>query len=191
MSKLSCSIPIALALACSGPKTPDPQPTEAASVAPSTEAAAPEASGMGLSPRFRERAVSALQFIGETLGRGATHNNEAEFESDLAEARAMVNAARESVVTDSDRRAALLLTFLVSKDKERYQAVLLSSVHGASYDTVQGTIQQLYGERRAVELRVAGADRGRRSWAAAALPRKRAGGSRARPQEVRSRISGG
>jgi hypothetical protein len=93
--------------------------------------------------------------MGETLRRGATAGNQSQFESDLTEAREMVKAARDSASTPADSRVSLLLTLLLSKDKERYETMLLSRTGGVSYETVQDTIQQLYAEREvcAAELR--------------------------------------
>jgi hypothetical protein len=154
-SRVWCCIFTVSALACSGSKAPEPQPSVSPSAAPVDEARADESTAAGVSSGFQVAASEAFRFINETLRRGATHENEAEFDADLAEARRMVSAARDAASTDADRRAALILTLLLSKDKERYQAMLLSSVHGAPYDSVQGTIQELYTQREqcAVELR--------------------------------------
>jgi hypothetical protein len=154
-SRSWCCILTVSALGCSGAKAPEPQPSTGPPAAAADAGAAGESKAIGLSPGFQVAASDAFRFIGETLRRGATHQNEAEFDGDLAEARRMVKGARDAASSDPDRRAALLLTLLLSKDKERYQAMLMSSVHGASYESVQGTIQQLYAEREqcAAELR--------------------------------------
>ena len=154
-SRAWCCILTVSAFGCSGTKAPEPQPSVSPSAGAADEGAVGKSNEMGLSSGFQVAARGAFRFIGETLRRGVTHQNEAEFEGDLAEARRMVKAARDAASTDADRRAALLLTLLLSKDKERYQAMLMSSVHGASYDSVQGTIQQLYAQREqcAAELR--------------------------------------
>jgi hypothetical protein len=147
---------VVLAFGCSGPKASDVRPSPvAAAIPPTTAAAAPETGGMGLSTGFEEKAAAALTFIGESLRRGATHGSTTEFDADLAEARARVKAAREAVVTDSDWRAALLLTVVLSKDKERYQTMLTMGGLPDDDGVVQRTTRELYSQREicSAELR--------------------------------------
>ncbi len=153
---LVAGLAVSVAFGCAGPKAAEVKQSPAATaVPPTTAAAAPEVSSMGLSPGFAATAGEALKFIGETLRRGATHGSNTEFDADLAEARSMVKAAREAVVTDSDWRAALLLTVVLSKDKERYQTMLTMAGLPDDDGVVQSTVRELYGQREicAGELR--------------------------------------
>jgi hypothetical protein len=141
-------------LACTGPKAPSPEPAASPAAAPAGETTA-EGSATGLSADFKERAATALQFIGENLRRGATAGSREQLDGDVAEARALVRAARDAATTAADRRAGFLLTLLLAKDRERYETMLSSSVGGLPYETVQSSIQELYADHEvcAAELR--------------------------------------
>ncbi len=146
--RLASGFAVSIALGCAGQKTAESKPVPTATpVTQVTAAAAPGVSKMGLSPGFEAKAEDAIKFIGETLRRGAMHGSSREFDGDLAAARSMVKSAREAVLTDSDWRAALLLTVVLSKDKERYQTMLTMAGLPDDDGVVQSTVRELYGQR--------------------------------------------
>jgi hypothetical protein len=159
--------PLCLLLLCGCGRSEPPAPAQSSpAAAPARDnapqspdaparATAPATSTADVSSEFRESASAALRFIGEELGRGVKAGNQKQFDADLATAREKVKAARAQASTAADKDAALVLTLLLVKDKERYQTILLSRSGRVPYESVHSSIQQLYAEREgcARELR--------------------------------------
>ena len=101
---------------------------QARSVTPApTAPAAPTAS-----PAFRTRVEEALQFVTNELPRGGAARDQKQFDADIAAARRLMGQVREIARTPAEQNAALLLTAIFIKDRERHQTIL--SVRGNHAD---------------------------------------------------------
>ena len=101
--------------------SPGAAPRPAPAVAAPGSAPAPPLAN----PEFQTRAQEALQFITGQLPRGGAARDQKQFDADVAAARRLLAHLREIARSPAEQNAALLLTAMFIKDKDRHQTILI------------------------------------------------------------------